>query len=226
MRCVFCVSYFNPLAPRGARLCRYSAMASSSRISIHSPLAGRDRKIPGTDRYLGISIHSPLAGRDADGVDVLPDAVRISIHSPLAGRDGGGTVRGPHGGGFQSTRPSRGETPAPPMPAAPQTISIHSPLAGRDFNAREVDGQLVISIHSPLAGRDIRAVHLCHLQKNFNPLAPRGARHLGCLKPENPAAFQSTRPSRGETAADVRLPVGQNISIHSPLAGRDPARLS
>ena len=145
---------FNPLAPRGARLCRYSAMASSSRISIHSPLAGRDRKIPGTDRYLGISIHSPLAGRDADGVDVLPDAVRISIHSPLAGRDGRRISSHRTIKGFQSTRPSRGETPAPPMPAAPQTISIHSPLAGRDFNAREVDGQLVISIHSPLAGRD------------------------------------------------------------------------
>ena len=78
-------------------------------ISIHSPLAGRDRermgagriwldfnplaprgaRLPtrsqsGCDAY--ISIHSPLAGRDGKKA-LIPPVRGISIHSPLAGRD-------------------------------------------------------------------------------------------------------------------------------------------
>ena len=60
---------------------------SRAKISIHAPLAGRDR-----GEYLGeaiseISIHAPLAGRDLFQI-VLDDIwVSISIHAPLAGRD-------------------------------------------------------------------------------------------------------------------------------------------
>ena len=80
---------------------------------------------------------------------------------------------------FQSTRPSRGETDDPHYLVYDEDISIHSPLAGRD------------------AGHDRRAGRM----KDFNPLAPRGAR-------------QGTGLSTGNAPF---------ISIHSPLAGRDTA---
>ena len=125
-----------------------------------------------------ISIHSPLAGRDMVCVFSFLE-VTISIHSPLAGRDLVG--KSLHGGCqqlFQSTRPSRGETLA--LSAAVTSlgiISIHSPLAGRDPGSAAECGGPDISIHSPLAGRD-------------NP-------NMTLMPP--PSAFQSTRPSRGET---------------------------
>ena len=127
-------AYFNPLAPRGARHALYaeqhfyqtfqstrpsrgetileSAISQRKHISIHSPLAGRD--IMGHREVCGwreISIHSPLAGRDA--IPVFNSIItRISIHSPLAGRDVyTAAFRAVCYIQFQSTRPSRGETP-------------------------------------------------------------------------------------------------------------------
>ena len=124
-----------------------------------------------------ISIHSPLAGRDPVLPFRLPHHLSISIHSPLAGRDQIPPFPFFSVEGFQSTRPSRGET-------RPVTLSVFLPL-------------------------------------NFNPLAPRGARRPGMWLPSHFKRFQSTRPSRGETADGALSWQGCNISIHSPLAGRD-----
>ena len=55
---------------------------------------------------------------------------------------------------FQSTRPSRGETPRAYPDAGGIGISIHSPLAGRDVDGLKRSKDALISIHSPLAGRD------------------------------------------------------------------------
>ena len=83
--------------------------------------------------------------------------------------------------------------------------------------------------------------------KDFNPRAPRGARRLRDGNGIAGTGFQSTRPSRGATAGRLsagsshwhfnpRAPrgarlcragpdsVGSSISIHAPLAGRDPPR--
>ena len=78
---------------------------------------------------------------------------------------------------FQSTRPSRGETSAASFATWAKQITIHSPLAGRDRS--ENDSQ--------------------QRSRNFNPPAPRGARRPWGLKCATFSAFQSTRPSRGET---------------------------
>ena len=129
---------------------------------------------------------------------------------------------------FQSTRPSRGETGR----CGPCGRSHHNfnPLAPR--GARLVDDyhpvtSLQISIHSPLAGRDTEG-HREELHfRYFNPLAPRGARpnqngdlldvlsisihsplagrDIAELNMKSDAtAFQSTRPSRGETTGKSR----------------------
>ena len=198
-------------------------------------------------------------------------------------------------GAFQSTRPSRGETLPYQGRQFSLEISIHSPLAGRDryglrwfhchthFNPLAPRGarhhqrggmtmENRISIHSPLAGRDVPAAAGCRGNNhNFNPLAPRGARPIRTAMVPLSHAFQSTRPSRGETSSTGRHDHGKqnfnplaprgarpkhrprgragakhfnplaprgarqaissafirclNISIHSPLAGRDMPRV-
>ena len=83
---------------------------------------------------------------------------------------------------------------------------------------------------------------------DFNPLAPRGARHKAKIVRSMKKLFQSTRPSRGETCHGKTLMMEENhfnplaprgarpepgilcgkgfsISIHSPLAGRDGERI-
>ena len=234
--------HFNPLAPRGARRVGAPQVHQVKAISIHSPLAGRDTMAPANSpRRCRISIHSPLAGRDhVFGVVGLRHV--ISIHSPLAGRDrsrrtafpgfvdfnplaprGARLFPRPAAGcppGFQSTRPSRGETLASAINGRLLYISIHSPLAGRDAAKAGRPRPLRISIHSPLAGRD-SYIQAARLATQFQSTRPsRGETGSVRLLSRSPR-FQSTRPSRGETGQVVDALAQVVISIHSPLAGRD-----
>ena len=59
---------------------------SHSKISIHSPRAGRDCRYPNAPLITQISIHSPHTGRDALVGQVSLMGL-ISIHSPHTGRD-------------------------------------------------------------------------------------------------------------------------------------------
>ena len=260
---------FNPLAPRGARRGTISLNLDDVEISIHSPLAGRDKDAQRPrHRRNKISIHSPLAGRDQHhhavqplfnyfnplaprGARLLwagapPPSFPISIHSPLAGRDDTGAARAPELGNFnplaprgarltvlaagtgqgkfQSTRPSRGETPWRRCWGVTAEFQSTRPSRGETHEQP----------HAVSCGAD------------FNPLAPRGARPpLMVRSMSRSCTFQSTRPSRGETLQDLlRKGAGQvfqstrpsrgetrrrfhfqpgrsRISIHSPLAGRD-----
>ena len=105
-----CNPYFNPLAPRGAR-------------PVHSPCGG--------EVDLPNSIHSPLAGRDKTQGNV---GVTTTHFNPLAPRGARLKCLGEMNINlsFQSTRPSRGETPTILILTGIIYISIHSPLAGRD----------------------------------------------------------------------------------------------
>ena len=78
-------------------------------ISIHPPLAGRDRPRPFPPWRGTISIHPPLAGRDEQKQQ--PPAGRPDFNPPA-----------PCGAGHQSSG----------IQTATQVISIHPPLAGRD----------------------------------------------------------------------------------------------
>ena len=103
----------------------------------------------------------------------------------------------------------------------------------------------MISIHAPLAGRDVHRPYLRPAARDFNPRAPRGARPFQVSPAYRSPEFQSTRPSRGATVekepALFKLSIFQStrpsrgatsyilahletvpISIHAPLAGRDP----
>ena len=79
-------------------------------------------------------------------------------------------------------------------------ISIHAPRAGRDAARLWTSATVwMISIHAPRAGRDIST-------PTFSSIF---------------AIFQSTRPVRGATVAQIRLEAIDHISIHAPRAGRD-----
>ena len=129
----------------------------------------------------------------------MPLEQHISIHPPLAGRD----------------CPAIGDLPC-------FLISIHPPLAGRDDYHRLQHQGLQISIHPPLAGRDRRDALQILSYGYFNPPAPCGAGPFAKRMRDDVGKFQSTRPLRGGTCIPSHLPKGQTISIHPPLAGRDP----
>ena len=170
--------YFNPRAPCGARLCKRTTLDVSTLFQSTRPLRGATQLIKAKRQKIGISIHAPLAGRDRhfgvldcnSGVFQSTRPLRgattggkhenhcdhISIHAPLAGRDlvfrsrkntgWNFNPRAPCGARlnlitnsynitvFQSTRPLRGATSKASDVQALQDISIHAPLAGRDEN--------------------------------------------------------------------------------------------
>ena len=79
---------------------------------------------------------------------------------------------------------------------------------------------VVISIHSPLAGRDPHQSAQCVYQR-FQSTRPSRGETAGTVWKRVKSIFQSTRPSRGETRRCDLLGGHAAISIHSPLAGRD-----
>ena len=158
---------------------------SHSKISIHSPRAGRDCRYPNAPLITQISIHSPRMGRDR--------LVNAPIVSPSL---------------FQSTLPAWGETIGLRQRHGHYSISIHSPRMGRDlmsvrrasistdFNPLSPHGERPadsfktfnmghISIHSPRMGRDRSSAGAGPPCSDFNPLSPHGER----LKVSDPSTF-------------------------------------
>ena len=102
---------------------------------------------------------------------------------------------------FQSTRPLRGAT-----------------------YTEEIDKKVsAISIHAPLAGRDCAGWSTSARGRRFQSTRPlRGATEASTLARQS-RRFQSTRPLRGATCgAPTPEEILHDISIHAPLAGRDP----
>ena len=123
---------------------------------------------------------------------------------------------------FQSTCPARGTTAhyteSPQAhnyfnPRAPRgarhddgnaqlrwiDISIHVPREGHDVACDAMPLSNVISIHVPREGHDSRASPSSAIVRNFNPRAPRGARHF----------------------VDALIVGSVSISIHVPREGHD-----
>ena len=192
-------------------------------ISIHAPLAGRDRNHFGSSRIIQISIHAPLAGRDRARAALKQKIIVISIHAPLAGRDTSQrdrvsvatiSIHAPLAGRDLGPSVQRA-APAYFNPRAPcgarrtyintslflRQISIHAPLAGRDDVEGEGTGGVWISIHAPLAGRDVTVAKNRHGRIDFNPRAPCGARlenglYGSFMSYFNPRAPCGARPGR------------------------------
>ena len=195
-------SNFNPLAPRGARLAAFCACSAGRTFQSTRPSRGETAPTAGVPATICISIHSPLAGRDGQAIDDTKCEVVISIHSPLAGRDLHETFLKSH-----------------------EEISIHSPLAGRDQRKRRIWLQKSgFQSTRPSRGETDVRYRAIVMPVNFNPLAPRGARHDGDMVIRADGRFQSTRPSRGET---LRVPChARGWSFQSTRPSRGETTLS
>ena len=102
-------------------------------------------------------------------------------------------------------------------------ISIHAPLAGRDLPAAFSAGRdELFQSTRPLRGATAGSAEAHRPSVDFNPRAPCGARLKAAAKANGTTPFQSTRPLRGATVRAKLQKKKENISIHAPLAGRDP----
>ena len=129
---------------------------------------------------------------------------------------------------FQSTRPSRGATVACSRRGFARRLfqSTRPSRSATQFGFLYV-AEISISIHAPLAERDETTHSSPKHKHDFNPRAPRGARHrLENKRRTIGLIFQSTRPSRGATSPPPEGGGLTQISIHAPLAGRDGGGLA
>ena len=169
-------------------------------ISIHPPLAGRDRPGPSCPHRTGnFNPPAPRGTGHRHGRGAAEEHA-ISIHPPLAGRDGS----------REGVR-------------ADWKISIHPPLAGRDLTAAHITDRMgAISTPPPLAGRDVLRRVARPDEQDFNPPAPRGTgRRRPSARRTGTENFNPPAP-RGMGLCLHRFVCKVcGISIHPPLAGRD-----
>ena len=191
------------------------------KISIHAPLAGRDRHGYATALFEAISIHAPLAGRDRRWGWPCPARWYFNPRAPCGARP----LASPGVSCFcifQSTRPLRGATFKPaPQPLDLVYFNPRAPCGARP--ARHGGGRSIFAFQStrPLRGATLSPPRLADRRWDFNPRAPCGARLCPFLPIMGRAVFQSTRPLRGATRPHPAHSRKHLISIHAPLAGRD-----
>ena len=107
--CYFRIVNFNPLSPCGERRLEPLPVVFQLLFQSTLPMRGETTTFSPWSRHTRISIHSPHAGRDQTA-SAKADSITISIHSPHAGRDVDVARSWIGGNKFQSTLPMRGET--------------------------------------------------------------------------------------------------------------------
>ena len=189
---------------RGATLSPY-ILRLSSRISIHTPLAGSDAAF--RMRLASSTVFQstlPLRGATRPSGCVWLRPRYFNPHSPCGERPRSSSYacRPIH---FNPHSPCGERLGIEYSVLVLDVISIHTPLAGSDFDHRfRCFRTCAISIHTPLAGSDL-----------FPSFFGREV-----------TKFQSTLPLRGATQCRMPASTGQQISIHTPLAGSDKAVMS
>ena len=151
-------------------------------------------------QYGAISIHAPRTGRDGDGVGVVVVDDDISIHAPRTGRDAAARVR-----------------------RHALVISIHAPRTGRDLRLAEGrDQRTEISIHAPRTGRDDSGHRPADAVRGISIHAPRTGRDLLSIGAWlGTDEFQSTRPVRGATSANIKIKCkGDYFNPRAPYGAR------
>ena len=185
------------------------------------PVRGETARCRPSSKMQRISIHSPRSGRDIDSMHFRSRPENFNPLAPCGARPAANTAHKLYRA-FQSTRPVRGETSNGYANMPDIIISIHSPRAGRDASSsRTASPRKNFNPLAPCGARPKLAAHFAYNRLYFNPLAPCGARQVRALSLIRLILFQSTRPVRGETPIDYTVRQNQAISIHSPRAGRD-----
>ena len=146
--------YFNPHSPCGERLGVEAGEAHGVHISIHTPLAGSDRRNRRRCTYpQNFNPHSPCGERLGCRLS-MPPISDFNPHSPCGER----LDR------FICYRDCI------------DAISIHTPLAGSDSAFSRYCHPVCISIHTPLAGSDLsRSTTYITLRLFQSTLPLRGA---------------------------------------------------
>ena len=148
-------------------------------ISIHVPREGHDADVLHYTGYkLPISIHVPREGHDPLGLVAAVKGMAISIHVPREGHDGRADVDATTLADFNPRAP-RGARPLPgKTPYVARIISIHVPREGHDNHITDTtycDG--LFQSTCPARGTTRRIWLFSANSADFNPRAPRGARH-------------------------------------------------
>ena len=197
------VLYFNPRAPRGARLPPRSKCYNRSAFQSTCPARGTTLSGLKTPRIGSISIHVPREGHD--GV-TSPDARlqrSISIHVPREGHD------------FCSSSSCLGSladfNPRAPRGARPGRVWTSAPSL-RNFNPR-----------APRGARPSSPTRQSALS-NFNPRAPRGARRAARRPCSTMPDFNPRAPRGARQQPFGNVHQHHQISIHVPREGHDLSR--
>ncbi len=239
------ITDFNPRAPRGARLGLYRSSRRDTPISIHALREERDafsdphhkgkdisihalreerdyaeliRKGLKTiisihalreerDKFEGaheahntISIHALREERDWILPSVTP--IRAKFQSTRSARSATTSCKSAcfHPNQFQSTRSARSATQKSDLQPSHEQISIHALREERDDAGITLSGDGIL---------------------DFNPRAPRGARHFLVIRQFLLHQFQSTRSARSATILIHKLVNSKIISIHALREERD-----
>ena len=211
---------FNPHSPCGERRGRRSSCLPSSYFNPHSPCGERQYAYRHPSVKVEISIHTPLAGSDEAGAAVLVKADVISIHTPLAGSDSLLCGRYQYNK-FQSTLPLRGATPA--SRRLRDMIEFQSTLPLRGATQAHGAGSMFFEFQStlPLRGATTLTRILGQVSVYFNPHSPCGERLAQVWWVEHDHTISIHTPLAGSDPAWRASDSPKPISIHTPLAGSD-----
>ena len=120
---------------------------------------------------------------------------------------------------FQSTHPAGGETLRGIKPSALNVFQSTHPAGGETLLFAH---RLSLPFNfNPLTPRGVRHItNRSHISDtDFNPLTPRGVRHTDWTPPVLPVLFQSTHPAGGETKTDFRFTLPRIFQSTHPAGG-------
>ena len=195
------LTYFNPHHPRGWRRGTATISGAQDIISIHTTLAGGDKRRKATHTGLFQFQSTPPSRVATNTTSDTTISNTISIHTTLAGGDAASAAQAAQNTAFQSTPPSRVATSA----------SMRKDSKFNDFNPHHPRGWRPPP-RQPGAGKE----------RNFNPHHPRGWRRVLRNVPIdqnynfNPHHPRGWRPRLGDLSQG-----SADISIHTTLAGGD-----
>ena len=172
-------TYFNPRAPRGARLKALAVNGAVALFQSTCPARGTTTPLKNVFVSTSISIHVPREGHDSFSFCRVGAACDFNPRAPRGARLKLILKCGTIG-----------------------RISIHVPREGHD--CRPTITAPTSTNFNPRAPRGARQEYRLTAQivKDFNPRAPRGARPIAKQKLAPHRLFQSTCPARGTTVSE------------------------
>ena len=169
--------YFNPRAPCGARLLTVMLSTSGCVFQSTRPLRGATPTAGAQRQGTGISIHAPLAGRDKERF-ITAGPPEFQSTRPLRGATCISACGRPGGKHFNPRAPCGARPGKTVQVSVAASISIHAPLAGRDLSLCALPSSTRNFNPRAPCGARRRLIPRGSWRSYFNPRAPCGARPL------------------------------------------------